>query len=288
MQKINFRIGTELYNTSISLNNSSSKSQGIMLFNPSTLKKNLLEITKMYHDTDFKVEEFRIKYPNEFWNSVWYFELKNIDVSFMMPYAKPNIIKIPNTNKKNKFISFVYTNKEYHPNINEYKSPNNQTQVVKTKEKKFDAKYLYKQNVFQFSIINILGMIMYKTSDEFTENIGFNEKLLCATIHKGKDKEQDNKNNTNEEKAAKTKKSNLYLNTSLVTSDFDFSNPITDATVENDKESVIKDEIASSENNKSNNDKRSSSKVHFDDTQLFEMMNEDDPDYYILDDYFLI
>ena len=296
MQKINFRIGTELYNTTISLNNSSSKNQGIMLFNPSTLKKNLLEIAKIHHDTYFEVEEFRIKYPNEFWNALWYFELKNIDVSFMMPYIKPNIIKMKTDNEnKNHAFKFVYLdskfkNKEYCPSVSNFKNPNNIKQIVRGKEKIFDNKYLYKQNACQFAIINILGMIMYKTSDEFNENIGFNEKLLCAIIHRDKDK--DSKNKKPEEKTDKIKKSNFNLNSNIVTSEIGLSNSIIEATTRNDKENDIKDEVKPNPNpnNNSNNDnnndiKKTSSKVHFDDTQLFEMMNEDDPDYYILDDY---
>jgi hypothetical protein len=308
IQKINFRIGTELYNTTISLNNSSSRSQGIMLFNPSTLKKNLLEIARMHHDTYFKVEEFRINYPNEFWNSMWYFELKNIDVSFMMPYIKPNIIKMKTENdNKNTCFKIVFLDnksntKKYYPNPSNFKNPNNKIQIVNQKEKIFDSKYLYKQNACQFSIINILGMIMYKSSDEYTENVGFNEKLLCATIHKDK----DNKNIKPEEKKDKTKKSNFNLNSSIVSSEIGLSNLITEATTKNDKENDIKDKVTPSSDNNSNIDndikktpskvrfydndndndiKKTASKVHFDDTQLFEMMNDDDPDYYILDDY---
>jgi hypothetical protein len=291
MQKINFRIGTELYNTTISLNNSSSKSEGIMLFNPSTLKKNLLEIARMHHETYFNVEEFRINYPNEFWNSIWYLELKNIDVSFMMTYIKPNIIKMKNNIKKNRFMQFWTVDnkskkvKPTYPGINNFKNPNNKIQIVKEKEKIFDTKYLYKQNVCQFSIINILGMIMYKSPDEFTENVGFNEKLLCVTIHKDK----DNKNNKTEEKADKIKKSNFSLNSSIISPEIYFTNHIIEAITGDDKENDIKEDVASKPNNNSTNDnnndiKKVGSKVHFDDTQLFEMMNDDDPDYYILDD----
>ena len=145
-------------------------------------------------------------------------------------------------------------------------------------------------------------MIMYKSSDEYTENVGFNEKLLCATIHKDK----DNINNKPEEKKDKTKKSNFNLNSSIVTSEIGLSNLITEATTKNDKENDIKDKVTPSPDNNSNIDndikktpskvrfydndndndiKKTASKVHFDDTQLFEMMNDDDPDYYILDDY---
>ena len=294
MQKINFRIGTELYNTTISLNNSSSKSQRIMLFNPSTLKKNLLEIARIHNDTDFKVEDFRINYPNEFWNSIWYFSLKNIDVSFMMPYVKPNIIKMKtNNDNANKCFKFVILDtksntRKYFPSPSNFKNPNNKIQIVNKKEKIFDNKYLYKQNACQFSIINILGMIMYKTSDEFTENVGFNQKLLCATIHK--DKEKDN-NNKHQEKTDKIKKSNFSLNSSIITSEIDLSNPIIEASIRNEKQNDIKDKVTPNPNNNPNNDnnndnkKRDSSKVHFDDTLLFEMMNDDDPDHYILDDY---
>ena len=124
---------------------------------------------------------------------------------------------------------------------------------------------------------------MYKSSDEFTENVGFNEKLLWASIHIDK----DNKNNKSEEKRDKIKKSNFNLNSSIITSEIGLSNPITDDTTKNDKENDIKNEVSPNQNSNSNNDikKRSSSKVHFDDIHLFEMMNDDDPDYYILDDY---
>ena len=104
-------------------------------------------------------------------------------------------MKTDNENKNHAF-NFVYLdsklkNKEYCPSVSNFKNPNNIKQIVRGKEKIFDNKYLYKQNACQFAIINILGMIMYKTSDEFTENIGFNEKLLCAIIHRDKDKDRN-------------------------------------------------------------------------------------------------
>ena len=69
------------------------------------------------------------------------------------------------------------------------------------------------------------------------------------------------------------------------------SNPIIEASIRNDKQNDIKDKVTPNLNNNPTNDnnndikKRNSSKVHFDDTLLFEMMNDDDPDHYILDDY---
>ena len=291
LQKLNFRIGTELYNKNICSNNSSSTNQGILLYSPSTLKKKLLDISFKYHDTNFDVEKFRINYPDEFWNAIWYFELKDIDISFMLPYLKQNIIKMKkpshNSNKIDKFIKFVTLDSQNKSKtdiikLNTFKNPNNKIVIVENKEKRFISSDLFIQNVFQISIINILGMIMYKSPDEYYENIGFNERILCVTKKENNYNFEEKKNN---EKAIKS----IMNISSFVTSDFDINNNSSSTIVEKNEEDKLMDEnIKNNTENNSINDrdtKRSSSKVHFANDQLFEMMNEEDDNYYILDDY---
>jgi hypothetical protein len=301
LQKINFKIGTELYNKTISLNNSSCVNQGIILYSPTTLKKKLLEISNLYSDTTFDVEKFRINYPDEFWNAIWYFELKGIDVSFMLPYLKPNQIKILNTsNKINKYIEFVTLeqqskgeNQEKIP-VHSFKNPNNIISKNEQKSQKnyikFNKDLLFIQHAYQLSIINIIGMIMYKSPDTYTENIGFNEKLLVVTK-----KENNNKYNDYEEKKSikeKKKKSNLSLN-NINSVEFDLSNLNNSISTIMENEEYNKlwdgnikiDENINANNNKNKENNKNSSKVHFSNEELFETMKDDDINYHIIYDY---
>ena len=295
LQKINFRVGTELYNKTISLNNSSSINQGIILYSPTTLKEKLLEISNLYYDSKFDVENFRINYPDAFWNAIWYFEIKGIDISFMLPYFKPNKILVSNTsNKIGKYISFVLQESQNKNNTDSikmsYKNPNNKIEIIRNIKKVFNKDTLSIQHAYQLSIINVIGMIMYKPPDEYSENIGFKEKLLVVTK---KENDNENRKNNYEEKKSgeKIKKSNLNLN-NIVTSEFDLStlnNSINNSIIENTEEynNLMSGNIKIEENikkrNKENN--KNNNKVHFSNGELFEMMKEDDENYNILDDY---
>ena len=286
LQKINIRIGTELYNKTITNNNSSSFNQGIILWNPCILKKKLLDIAKLYNKRKFDVENFRINYPDEFWNAIWYFQSKGIDITFMLPYIKPNNIQIiNNSNKINKYIEFIFLDEKNKRNIeshqtNYIKNPNTNVELVKTSIKKFNKDSLFIQHAFKISIINIIGMIVYKTPDEFNENIGFNEKILLVAP-------SENHANNDENKKEKMGKSNLSFY-NLITAEFDLNNSISTAIIENNEEynDLMDGNINCDEyiNNKKDKDNKNH-KVHFQNDQLFEMMKKDDADYNILADY---
>ena len=189
LQQLNINIGTELYNKMITKNSSSFK-LGIVLYNPSTLKKKLIYISNLYKNTQFDVEQFRNNYPEEFWNAVWYFQLKGIDISFMLPYIKQTTVQIINNkNIINNYISIVTQDKSTisHDIINnEYRNLNNKIQKVRNMINVYNNDTLYIQHVYKFSIINIIGMIMYKTPDEYNGNIFYNEKILLVTDSKKK------------------------------------------------------------------------------------------------------
>ena len=287
LQKINFRIGTELYNQTISGNNSSSFSQGIALYSPNTLKHKLLDISTLYYDTKFDVENFKINYPEEFWNAIWYFELKGIDITFMLPYLKPNKIQISNSiNKMKNFIRFVTQDGKNTENFqgNIYKNPNNKIEIIKPKAIEFNKDILFIQHVYQLSIIKIIGMIMYKSQDEYTDNIGFKEKLLLVTK---KENNKDDLKEKNENKNLKViKRDSLFNNIFYPEIDLStLNNSINNAIIENAEEysNLMDGNInidAESLRNKNNNYQNSS-----EGQQLFEMMKEDDMNYHILDDY---
>ena len=290
LQKINFRIGTELYNKTISGNNSSSVQESIMLYSPNTLKQKLLEISNLYYNSKFDVENFRINYPEEFWNAIWYFELKQIDISFMLPYLKPNKIKIVNNqNKIKNYINFVTQdshNKNNSENIksNTFKNPNNKVEYIKSKKKEFNKDILIIQHAYQLSILSVIGMIMYKSPDEYNENIGFKDKLLMVG------RRENNKNNLEEKKnkLIKAKKSNLNLS-SLVSAEFDlnsFNNSISTTVIENNEEyNNLMDGNLKIDENITNKNNKNSTKVHFSNANLFELMKDEDVNYNILDDY---
>ena len=301
LQKLNFIMGTELFNQMISKNSSSYK-EGIVLYSPHTLKKKLLYISNLYYNTEFDVEKFRINYPEEFWNSLWYFELKGIDVSFMLPYLKPTKIKkLSKENKISNFIEFIEKleasnnkNKSQSETIKtyEFKNPNNKIQKVEKKQiiiNKYNNNYLFVQNVYQFSIIKIIGMIIYKSTNSYSNNISFNEKILTIT-----DEKKSNKNiNKIEKKEVKEKpKSNIIYSNNIVVSDFDLTASTSTIQIDNidniEEYNKLMDGNLDIENyngnTKSKNTKKNN-KVHFASEEMFENIKEDDTFYNIFKDY---
>ena len=301
IQKLNFRIGTELFNQMISKNTSSYKS-GIVLYCPHTLKKKLLYISNLFYNTEFDVETFRIKYPEEFWNSIWYFELKGIDISFMLPYLKPN--KIKNLSKKTEISNFIEFKTKLESNNNksknkeqceiiktyEFINPNNQIETVEKNEillKKFNNNYLFVQNVLQFSIIKIIGMIMYKTKNCDIDNISSNEKILKITETK---KNNKNENYVEKKEIKEKQKSNIIHSNNLTISDLDLATSSNTIEIDNIEEynklmdgnvdiEDYNENIKKSKNNKKKN------KVHFTTEDMFEYIKEDDTNYNIFKEY---
>ena len=285
LQKLNFKIGTEIYNQIITKNSSCSK-QSIILYSPTTLKKKLLYISNLYYNSKFDVEKFRINYPEEFWNAIWYFELKGIDKSFMLPYINPVKIEIlSGTNKMSNYISFItqdMTNNDNSELIpkSEFKNPNNKIIKVKKNKIVFNKETLYIQHAYQISIIKIIGMIIYKSPDPYTSNIFFNEKVLMVNDIK-KNKNIDN----SEEKKEKSQKNKMNVN-NIIISDFDLTTSTSTILLDNseDYNKLIDGNVNIYENNnKPKNGKLP--KVHFSNEEMFENIKEDDAYYNSFKDY---
>ena len=121
-QNFRYRFGEELFNQKIVINQNfryfTSIPNSIILLSPTEIKNKLLSlaINKKKED-NFDIENFRINYPDYFWNLIWYFELKNIDKSFMLPYE--NILKINNSKKSRENVKYIYDKNEIdNTNIN--------------------------------------------------------------------------------------------------------------------------------------------------------------------------
>ena len=291
LQKLNFKIGTELYNQIITKNSSSVK-EGIILYCPTTLKKKLLTLSNIHANIRFDVEKFRINYPDEFWNSVWYFELKGIDISFMLPYIKPITIELlSGTNKINNYIEFIMddTPSKSHKDpisFNQFKNPNNKIEKIEKKINVFNDEILFIQHVYQISFINIIGMIMYKSPEEYVDNISFNEKILLVTEPKNKNQidNEEIKENKKEKDHGTPKKSNL-ISSNIIATDLDLIS--TTSTQMDDYNKLMNGNFnidEETQNLKKNKDEKQN-RVKFASEELFECIKEDDACYNIFNDY---
>ena len=198
--KLGINLGVELYNQKIKINRQSTSSNFVIeLLSPSTIKKQLLKIAKDLGDKKFDVEMFKKNHKELFWNTVWFFELNNMDISFMLPYSYEscNFVNDDKSDKikkaiitKNKRdidvdIEKIITNPDIHANIIFYgkvealgenitheKIKNEVFSFVKDKYKMND---LVIQKIFQFYISDKTGMVSYLGFKTFSDNIGFNE-----------------------------------------------------------------------------------------------------------------
>ena len=212
-QKFKFRFGEELYNQKLGTNQIyrffTSLTSSIYLLSPTEIKNNLLQIAKnLKNEEKFDVENFRFNYPDLFWSLIWYFDLNNIDKSFMLPYKyilKNNTdSKDPNNNityMKNKFNNNNnkenngYKNKNGEMNSNgketsniiikkvnkiNARNKNIKLNIFKTKieVKKYKKENLCVQKLFDFAIIENLGLLTYKSLLIYQKNVSYNEMPL--------------------------------------------------------------------------------------------------------------
>jgi hypothetical protein len=173
--RLKFRYGTELFNSKLT-RLSTSKNFNIPLLTTTSLKENLLELSKYYHDSNKKldIESFKKNHQLEFWNVMWYFELNNIDISFILPY-----IKVEDVN-----LSEIYNLNNYKDKIAENHkvnivSDNNNLEIEKSnlKDKYFEDE-LCIQDVYQFAFFKNSGMVSYKNIFSYEDNINYNELPL--------------------------------------------------------------------------------------------------------------
>jgi hypothetical protein len=181
--KIKFRFGEELFNQKDVYNLVNKRKTSMLkefkLLFPNELKQQLLQIVGDLNKDKFDLISFRYSFPNVYWSLIFYFELNNIDKSFMLPYTDfdPNIVfedKLDETivhnqkkekNAKNQNID-LKTNKNFNfKNI----FLKNSKQI-----KKYDSGNLCIQSVYSLGLINNL-LYSYKDPFDYEENIGYNE-----------------------------------------------------------------------------------------------------------------
>ena len=172
--KLKFRYGEELFNPKLT-KYSSCKNINMPLLSTTTLKEKLIEISKGFKDSKEKIDIdfFKKEYQLEFWNAIWYFELNNIDISFILPYSdndkevlnEMNNIKCTQTLNNHK-VSIVNDNKNIEIERSNFK-------------KKYFQNDLCEQILYQFAFIKDIGMISYKNVFMYEENINYNELPLA-------------------------------------------------------------------------------------------------------------
>ena len=198
--KLMLNFGVELFNLKLkSKNKSTSCSYSVDLLSPTTMKKRLLKIAKDLGENKFNIEMFKKNYKDLFWNLVWFFELNNMDVSFMLPYTYEScnilndnqserikkavikkykkeqdidIEKIVKNTDLNVSIIFYGKVKAFGKKLDQEEIKNNVFTSIKTK---YSLNDLVEQKIFQFQINNKIGMISYMGFNSFSENIGYNE-----------------------------------------------------------------------------------------------------------------
>ena len=275
IQKLNFKIGTELYNKNLTSNHSSLK-EGVILYSPTNLKKKLLNILSSSNEKKFELNNFRMEYPEEFWNSVWYFKLKEIDISFMLPYASPvYLCKYGNEKNINNFAEFFIYDKGGSRPIkvvsNEIKNPNIKIKNLEDKTIKFNADILCVQKVYQIAIFKIVGMITYKPSDSYRGNIYIKGNVLKGAYSKKIIKKKlENKNKLKN-------KDSIFFANNLLTSDFDLTTST--STVHLDKNDEINNKIKEAYNAYENEIISRKTKVRLSNDELFDKIREDDENY---------
>ena len=277
LQKLNFKIGTELYNKNITTNHSSFK-EGIILYSPTNLKKKLLNILSSLNSNKFDVDNFRMNYPEEFWNSVWYFKLKEIDISFMLPYINlVYVYKYGNENNINNYVKFTMEEqrdgKPFKMINNEINNPNITTRKLKQKVIKYNIDILCIQNVYQIAIFKIVGMIVYKQPESYRGNIKVKGNILKGAYSKKRIQKKFTKKDKNKNK------DNIFFSNNVITSDFDLTTSFSSNHFDKNEEI----------NNKINNNPEleigRKTKISLSNEELFENIREDDENYYKFKEY---
>ena len=165
------------------------------------MKSELLRLSKKLEEDNEKFDVENFKYSNRrlFWNLVWFLELNDMDISFMLPYSselpnekelnlehlkdfidnryKPdqeiNIEKIVK-NKDSNLDFLICSNRDslQGQNINEEEIKNDLFNKNKIRYEKYDLNI---QKIFRFHISDISGLVSYLSFNNYMENIGYNE-----------------------------------------------------------------------------------------------------------------
>ena len=189
--KLKFRFGEELFNQK-NLNNLINKRKTsvikeIKLLFPNELKQQLLQIVSNLHKNEkFNLESFRFNFPNVFWSLIFYFDLNNIDKSFMLPYLNFDANKVFESNL-NENIKYDLSNKkgkkiekDEHFTIDLNITKNFQFKnffLGENELKKFDSENLCIQNIYNLGLIDNI-FYSFKNILSYEENISYNELPL--------------------------------------------------------------------------------------------------------------
>ena len=87
LPKITVQFGKEI-NKNGKMKQNTCKLDNIVLFSPFFLKDNYNSVALRACGVNLDVEDLMLKYNNIFWNSLWYFKLKNLEYDFMLPYEE--------------------------------------------------------------------------------------------------------------------------------------------------------------------------------------------------------
>ncbi len=186
--KLKFRYGSELFNQKVT-KYSTSKNFNIPLLSTTTLKEKLFDISKSYKDFDQKIniDLFKKDHKLEFWNSIWYFELNGLDISFILPYSHVQNINLADLRNN---ISTKYVEGHKVNIINDNKS----LEIERSNYKcKYFSNDLCEQTLYQFAFINKIGMVSYKNIYIWEDNINYNEyPLIFENVEFNQDNEIEN------------------------------------------------------------------------------------------------
>ena len=199
--KLRLNFGLELFNSKMKSNkDSTSKSFTISLMSPTTMKNELLKLAKKLEKENKKidVDNFKFNHKRLFWNLLWYLQLNDMEISFMLPYSselqtenetfsdnlkdsieekyKPgeniNIENIVKNKDLNLDILVFSKDSELGQGINSEEIKNEIFHKNKNRYEQYD---LFIQKIFRFHISDKKGMTSYLGFNNFSENIGYNE-----------------------------------------------------------------------------------------------------------------
>ena len=188
--KLKFRFGEELFNQKDTYNilnkRRTSVIKEIKLLLPCELKHQLLQIVSNLNKNNnnkVDIEMFRFNFPNVFWSCVFYFDLNNIDKTFMLQYSNFDCNKVLEKSSKGN-IEYIYSKKEekedekdklFNIDLKITKKFNFKQFFLKNNEiNKYDKENLCIQNVYDLALIKD-NLYSYKNIFSYEENIGYNE-----------------------------------------------------------------------------------------------------------------
>ena len=199
--KLRFHYGLQLFNSELESNKDSTSKKFILsLMSPSSMKSELLKLSKKLEKENkkFDVDNFKLNNKRLFWNLIWYLQLNEMDISFMLPYSselqsqneaisdnlkalieerhKPEEnINIENMVKnKDMKLDFLLFNKD----SLEGQSIDNEeikNEIFNKNKNRYEMYDLFIQKIFRFHFSDKKGMTSYLSFNNYSENIGYNE-----------------------------------------------------------------------------------------------------------------